>query len=136
MWQTPPYGEKTLLKSEKNILQISHLIFWMLQAAKYLRCDFTFTFSFFFICSKLNWSLFHLSGIIACGKNDGQGWNFHQNYLDIEKMRGKTPNPWWHSSHCALVFLSRVWAQWNSTYFNRETFLIFNCFFMVLFFKL
>ena len=31
-----PWWGKTLLKSEKNILQISHLIFWMLQAAKYL----------------------------------------------------------------------------------------------------
>ena len=50
---TPLWG-KTLLKSEKNILQISHLVFWMLQAAKYLIHDFTFTFPFFFICSKLN----------------------------------------------------------------------------------
>ena len=28
LWQTPPYGEKKLLKSEKNILQIFHLVFW------------------------------------------------------------------------------------------------------------
>ena len=59
------YG-KMLLKSEKkNILQISYLIFQMLQVAKYLICDLTFTISFFFICSKLNWLLFHLSGIFA-----------------------------------------------------------------------
>ena len=64
---------KTPLKSEKNILQIPHLVFWVLQAAKYLICDFTFTFSFFFICTKLNWLLFHLSGIFAYEKNDGQG---------------------------------------------------------------
>ena len=44
-----PLWVKTLLKSEKNIFQISHLIFWMQQAAKYLIYDFTFTFSFFFI---------------------------------------------------------------------------------------
>ena len=49
-----PYGGRALLKPEKNILQISHLIFWMQQAAKYLIYDFTFTFSFFIICSKLN----------------------------------------------------------------------------------
>ena len=64
----PLMGKKRLLKSEKNILQISHLIFWMLQAAKYLIHDFTFTFPFFFICSKLNWPLFHLSEIFACKK--------------------------------------------------------------------
>ena len=64
---------KTLLKSENNMLQISHLIFGMLQAAKYLICDFTFTFSFIFICSKLNWPLFYLSGIFACRKNDDHG---------------------------------------------------------------
>ena len=57
-----------LLKSEKNILQISQLIFQMLQVAKYLICDLTFTISFFFICSKLNWLLFHLSGIFAYEK--------------------------------------------------------------------
>ena len=72
MQKTPPYGKKSLLKSETNILHISHLPFWMLQAAKDLICDFTFTFSFFFICCKLNWPLFNLSGIFACGKNDGQ----------------------------------------------------------------
>ena len=65
LWKTPPYGENLLLKSEKNILQISHLVFWMPQAAKYLIHDFTFTFPFFFICSKLNWPLFHLSEIFA-----------------------------------------------------------------------
>ena len=59
--KTPNYGEKTVIESETNILQISHLIFLMLQAAIYLICDFTFTFSFFFICSKLNWSLFQIS---------------------------------------------------------------------------
>ena len=44
-----PNGQKTLLKSKKHIFQISHLIFWKLQAAKYLIYDFTFTLSFFFI---------------------------------------------------------------------------------------
>ena len=34
-------------------------------------------------------SFFISSGIFACGKNDGQGWNFHLKYLDVEKMRGK-----------------------------------------------
>ena len=67
-----PLRGKLLLKSEENILQISHLLFWMLQAAKYLIYDFTFTFSFLFICSRLNWALFHLSGIFACERNDGQ----------------------------------------------------------------
>ena len=37
-------------------------------ATEYLSCDFTFTFSFFLIYSKLNWYLFHLSGIFACKK--------------------------------------------------------------------
>ena len=90
MTNTPLWG-KTLLKSEKNILQISHLIFWMLQAAKYLIYDLTFTFSFFFIRSKLNWTLFHLSGIFGCKRNDGQGWNFRLKYLDergSSKARG------------------------------------------------
>ena len=33
-----PLMGKTLLNSEKNALQISHLMFWMLQAAKFLIC--------------------------------------------------------------------------------------------------
>ena len=41
------------------MLQISHLIFWMLQAAKYLIDDFIFTISFFFICSNLNWTFLY-----------------------------------------------------------------------------
>ena len=49
---------KTLLVSEKNSLQLSHLIFWMLQAAKYLIYDFTLTFSFFVICSMFKRTLF------------------------------------------------------------------------------
>ena len=35
------YMEKTLLKSEMTTLQITYLIFWMLQMAKYLIYDFT-----------------------------------------------------------------------------------------------
>ena len=38
----------SLLKSEKNIHQKSHLSFQMLQAPIYQICDLTFTFSFFF----------------------------------------------------------------------------------------
>ena len=38
----PLTREKTHLKSEKNILQISQLIFWMLKAAKYLIYYFSF----------------------------------------------------------------------------------------------
>ena len=68
-----PLWIKTLRKSEKNVFQIFHLIFWMLQAAKYTIYDSTFTFSFFIIYSKLNWPLFHFSGIFAGKKNDGQG---------------------------------------------------------------
>ena len=30
---------------------------------------------------------------ICMQKNDGQGWNFHLKYLDVEKMRGKVRNP-------------------------------------------
>ena len=84
----PPYMGKTLQKSEKNILQISHLIFWMLRATKYLICDFNFT-SFLFIRSKLNWPLFSFiwnictrkklwtrlklpSEIFGCGENGRQ----------------------------------------------------------------
>ena len=36
---TPLYG-KMHLKPEKNILHLSNLIFWMLQAAKYLIYDY------------------------------------------------------------------------------------------------
>ena len=86
----PPYMGKTLQKSEKNILQISHLIFWMLRATKYLICDFTFT-SFLFIRSKLNWPLFSFIWNICTRKNYGQGWNYHLKYFDVEKMVGKVP---------------------------------------------
>ena len=60
--------EKIAFEVWKNILQISNLVFWMLKAAKYLSCDFTFTFYFFFICTKLNWPFFHLSGIFTYEK--------------------------------------------------------------------
>ena len=59
----------------------------MLQAAKYLIDDLTFTFSFFFIQSKLNWTLFHLSGIFGCKKKV----EIFLKYLYVEKMRDKIP---------------------------------------------
>ena len=80
-----------LLKSEKNILQIYHLIFWMLQVAKYLIHDFTFTFSFFFICSHLNWTLFRLSGIFGCKKKWWTRLKFSSEIFDVEKMRDRVP---------------------------------------------
>ena len=67
VWKTPPYGQKTLLsESEKKYFPNISPHFWILQATKYLIYDFTLTFSFFFIWSKLNWALFHLSGIFGC----------------------------------------------------------------------
>ena len=42
---TPLWG-KNCFKSEKNIFQISHLIFWMLQTAKYLICDYFYILLF------------------------------------------------------------------------------------------
>ena len=66
-------GEKRFLSLKNNFSKYPASFFWMLQGAKYLICDFTFTFSFTFICSKLNWPLFYLSGIFACRKKDGQG---------------------------------------------------------------
>jgi len=68
-----PFWRKKRLESQKNIFQISHRIFWMLQAAKYPIYESTFTFSFVVTFSKLNWPLFNLSGIFVCEKNDGQG---------------------------------------------------------------
>ena len=46
----PPYMEKLLQKCEKYVFKISHLIFWMLQAAKYLIYDyFYFLILLFFL---------------------------------------------------------------------------------------
>ena len=39
---------------EKMRRKKCNMSIWMLQLAKHLICDFTFTFSFFFICCKLN----------------------------------------------------------------------------------
>ena len=121
MWKTPPYGQKTLLKSKKNIFQISHLIFWKLQAAKYLIYDFTFTLSFFFIWSKLNWALFHLSGIFGCEKNDGQGWHFRLKYLDVEKMRDKVPKSLMTSLPLLLLHSAMVAVVTNISYDSTIT---------------
>ena len=66
---TPLWGKK----SEKNILQISHLFF-----------DLLFYFHF-------------LPPSSSTKKNDAQGWNFHLKHLDVEKMvgseNGKLQNP-------------------------------------------
>ena len=105
MWKTPPYGQKTLLKSKKNIFQISHLIFWKLQAAKYLIYDFTFTLSFFFIWSKLNWTLFHLSGIFWCEKMIHKVEISVWNIWIWRKWETKFRNPKWQSSHCSCCIV-------------------------------
>ena len=47
-----PLWEKSASRVWKRYFQISHLIFLMLQAAKYLIYNFTFIFSFFFIRSE------------------------------------------------------------------------------------
>ena len=62
-------GKKRSESLKKNIFQISHLIFWMLQAAKYLNYDFTFTSSFFF--------------------SSGGPFFIYMEYLDAKKMMDK-----------------------------------------------
>ena len=42
--------EKSLLKSEKYIFKISHLIFWMTQAANYLIYDYFYFLILLFFC--------------------------------------------------------------------------------------
>ena len=42
--------EKSLLKTKKYIFKLSHLIFWMLQAAKYLIYDYFFFLILLFFC--------------------------------------------------------------------------------------
>ena len=99
LWQTPPYGQKTLLKSKKNIFQISHLIFWKLQAAKYLIYDFTFTLSFFFIRGLLlhqGWA-----GIPArpCSSSDPSSTGpffIYLEYLDAKEMMDKVEISVWN----------------------------------------
>ena len=75
----------------------------MLQAAKYLIYDFSFTFSFFFIWSKLNWPPFHLSRIFACEQNDGQGWNFYLKYSEIHNVKKL------HIPTVSLCIFIRIW---------------------------
>ena len=36
-------------------------------------------------------ALTNLSGIFGCVENEGQGWNFHMKYLNVNKMRDKVP---------------------------------------------
>ena len=45
-----PYMEKLLLKCEKYVFKISHLIFWRLQAAKCLIYDYFYFLNLLFFC--------------------------------------------------------------------------------------
>ena len=47
LWKTPSCRRKLHSKSEKNVLQISHLIFGSCRVAKYTVYKFTFTFHVF-----------------------------------------------------------------------------------------
>ena len=121
----------------------------MLQAAKYLIYDFTFTFSFLFICSRLNWALFNLSGIFACERNDGQDWNFHLKYLDVEKNERQSSEilndiappcsycivhcqwqctqyiGYWYLYWYVCVFFSVIYhCQWQCTQYTRCWFIL------------
>ena len=101
-----PLWEKNASKVWTNILQLSHLFFWMMQAA------------FFFICPKLNWPLFHLSGIFACRKKNGQVKISIWNIWILRKWEAKFRNPLWHSSHCSYSIVQWKRKDKFSVYFS------------------
>ena len=55
---TPLWVKNASRVWKKNIFQISHLTFGMLQAAKYPIYDSTFTFPFFIMYFRLSWPFF------------------------------------------------------------------------------
>ena len=75
---------KTLLKSEMIILQISHLIFWMPQGAKYLIYDSTFTFLFFFFSAR------------SAPSSTGP-FLIYLEYLDANEMMDKAEISFWNT---------------------------------------
>ncbi len=52
---------------------------------------FYFHFPLLFHLLQVQLTPFSFIWNICMRKNDGQGWNFHLKYLDVEKMRGKGP---------------------------------------------
>ena len=81
LWKTPPYEGKNASKVWKNILQISQLIFWMLQAAKYLIYDYFYFLILLFFCP-------YVTPPIALGAwcNDGQILNSQDSTIKILKL--------------------------------------------------
>ena len=81
LWKTPSSRRKLHPKSEKNVLQISHLIFGCCRVAKYPVYKFTFTFHvfYFFSCG------------IKQSMIDNRSFRppqMYLEYLDTDKMRG------------------------------------------------
>ena len=86
LWKTPPSRRKLHSKSEKNILEISHLFFGCCRVAKYPIYKFTFTFHvfYFFLLRDKNehdWQPFISSPT-----------NIYLKYLVAYKMKGKVGN--------------------------------------------
>ena len=116
LWKTPPYGQKTLLKSKKNIFQISHLIFGN--------------------CRQPNiWfmTLLSLSSSSSSHPSLTGPFSIYLEYLDAKKMMDKVDisvwniwmwrkwetkfrNPKWHSSHCSCCIV-----QWQSSSLRTMT---------------
>ena len=86
----PLYGENASKVGKKYSPNISP---HFLDAAGSQISDSWFYFHFPLLFHLLQAQLTPFSFIwnICMQKNDGQGWNFHLKYLDVEKMRGKGP---------------------------------------------
>ena len=91
LWKTPSSRRKLHPKSEKNVLQISHLIFRCCRVAKYPVYKFTFTFHVFYFFVRY-WTL---AVIILClikmSMIDNRSFRppqMYLEYLDTDKMRG------------------------------------------------
>ena len=87
---TPLWGKNASKVWKKYSSNISPLF---LDAAGSQISDSWFYFHFPLLFHLLQAQLTPFSFIwnICMRKNDGQGWNFHLKYLDVEKMRGKGP---------------------------------------------
>ena len=79
LWKTPSCRRKLHPKSEKNVLQISHLIFGCCRVAKYLVYEFTFIFHYFSCWIKQS----------MIDNHSFRPPQMYLEYLDTDKMRGK-----------------------------------------------
>ena len=99
------FCEKHPQKYEIIIIQISHLIFWMVQTVKYFIYDFSFTFLFFFISARSAPSLtgpfcIYVEYLDANKTMDKVGISILNIWM-WRKCEAKFRNPWYHSPHCS-----------------------------------